>query len=50
MLLDDARLWLGWPKPHDILQPSGAAPKVYRDFARRKIEAALKRQALVADG
>jgi hypothetical protein len=44
MLLDDAHSWLGWPKPEDILLPSGSGPKVYRDFAKRKIEAALKRE------
>lgn len=44
MLLDEAHEWLGWPKPQDILKPPGAGPKVYQEFAERKLEAALKRE------
>ncbi|HKI31437.1 MAG TPA: N-6 DNA methylase [Gemmataceae bacterium] len=45
MLLDDAHEWLGWPRPQDILDPPGEGAKVYQDFARRKLEAALKRES-----
>ncbi len=43
MLLDSAHDWLGWPDPQLILDPPGEGVRVYADFAKRKIELALKR-------
>jgi len=43
MLLDKAHRWLGWPQPQQIFNPPGEGARVYADFARRKIEEALKR-------
>lgn len=45
MLLEEAHKWLGWPTPQDILKPPGEGPKVYQEFAQRKLEAALKRES-----
>ncbi len=44
MLLDEAHEWLGWPRSQEILEPSRAGPRVYQEFAKRKLEAALKRE------
>jgi methylase of polypeptide subunit release factors len=44
MRLDHAHDWLGWPNPGQILDPEGAGAKVYADFAKQKIGAALKRK------
>src|SRR4051812_28371868 len=44
MLLADARRTLGWPEREQIERPRGAAPKVYADFTKKKIEAALRRK------
>jgi type I restriction-modification system DNA methylase subunit len=44
MLLDDAHNQLGWPCQKQVLEPVGAGARVYADFAREKIGAALRRK------
>ncbi len=44
MLLDDAHEALGWPERDQVLAPKGEGPKIYADFTKRKIEAALRRK------
>jgi type I restriction-modification system DNA methylase subunit len=43
MLLDEAHQWLGWPQAEQIFDPPGEGARVYAEFAKRKIEDALKR-------
>lgn len=44
MLLDDAHNFLGWPTPDQVLDPVGSGARIYADFAKQKIGAALRRQ------
>jgi type I restriction-modification system DNA methylase subunit len=44
MLLDDAHNQLGWPGQDQVLEPVGAGARVYADFAKEKIGAALRRK------
>jgi type I restriction-modification system DNA methylase subunit len=44
MLLDDAHNSLGWPSAAQVLEPVGAGARVYADFAKQKIGAALQRR------
>lgn len=43
MSIDRIHQQLGWPKPEELWQPSGAAPRVYAALADRKIGDALRR-------
>jgi hypothetical protein len=43
MLLHEAHEWLGWPQPDHIFDPPGEGARVYAEYAKRKIEDALKR-------
>src|SRR5439155_17721719 len=44
MRLQDTHDWLGWPQPEQILEPQGAGPKVYAEFAKTKIAESIRRQ------
>lgn len=44
MSLDQLHLQLAWPPPSEILQPTGAGPKLIADLARRKIEKSIAMQ------
>jgi len=44
MLLSEAHSILGWPSPAQVLDPTGSGARVYADFAKRKIGAALARR------
>ena len=44
MLLTQAHQALGWPQREQIVTPRGEGPKIYADFTKRKIEAALRRK------
>jgi len=38
----DVHNWLGWPDPNQAFEPEGAGAQMYADFARKKIQGALK--------
>lgn len=42
MLYADIHDWLGWPDPEEAFHPSGAGARVYAEFARKKIQGAMR--------
>jgi hypothetical protein len=42
MLYADIHGWLGWPGPEEAFHPSGAGAHVYAEFARKKIQGAMR--------
>ena len=43
MSLEDACSQLGWPEPKEVLEPTGAGPRVFVELVKQKIEQALHR-------
>jgi len=42
MLYAEVHGWLGWPGPKEAFRPSGAGARVYAEFARKKIQGAMR--------
>jgi N-6 DNA Methylase len=42
MLYAEIHSWLGWPGREEAFNPSGAGARVHADFARKKIEGAMR--------
>jgi hypothetical protein len=42
MLYAEIHSWLGWPGRQEVFNPSGAGARVHADFARKKIEGAMR--------
>jgi hypothetical protein len=42
MLYAEIHSWLGWPGRQEAFNPSGAGARVHADFARKKIEGAMR--------